>query len=66
MEKPYRSFFSTNNNTESGGMTPELHIEPLATIGDLILSIGLIGLGLSILAVIITVEIYYFRGGAKK
>lgn len=39
----------------------ELHIEPLVHFTDLILAIGLIGLGLSILAVVITVEIYYFR-----
>ena len=44
-------------------MTPELYIEPLVTIADLLLAIGLIGLGLSIGAIIITVEIYYFRGG---
>lgn len=44
-------------------MTPELHIEPLVHFTDLILAIGLIGLGLSILAVVITVEIYYFRKG---
>lgn len=43
----------------------ELHIEPLVHFADLILSIGLIGLGLSILAVVITVEIYYFRKGGK-
>ncbi len=39
----------------------ELHIEPLADIFDLLLGIGLIGLGLCGLAVIITVEIFYFR-----
>lgn len=46
-------------------MTPELHIEPLVHFTDLLLAIGLIGLGLSILAIIITVEICYFRGGGK-
>ena len=47
-------------------MQPELHIEPLVNFADLILAIGLIGLGLSILAVVITVEIYHFRkGGAE-
>lgn len=39
----------------------ELHIEPLVHFTDLLLAIGLIGLGLSILAILITVEIYYFR-----
>ena len=39
----------------------ELHIEPLVNFADLILAIGLIGLGLCGLAIIITVEIYYFR-----
>lgn len=47
-------------------MTPELHIEPLVHFTDLLIAIGLIGLGLSILAVLITVEIYYFRGGVAK
>jgi hypothetical protein len=44
----------------------ELHIEPLCSIFDLLLGIGLIALGLSILAIVITVEIYYFRGGVAK
>lgn len=42
-----------------------LYIEPLVNFADLILAIGLIGLGLSILAIIITVEVCYFRGGGK-
>jgi hypothetical protein len=44
----------------------ELHIEPLVTVADLLIAIGLIGLGLSILAIIITVEICYFRGGKNE
>lgn len=43
----------------------ELHIEPLVHFTDLLLAVGLIGLGLSILAIVVTVEIYYFRKGAK-
>lgn len=39
----------------------ELHIEPLCKTTDLLLGIGLILLGLCILAIIITVEICYFR-----
>lgn len=41
----------------------ELHIEPLCKTTDLLLGIGLILLGLCILAIIITVEICYFRKG---
>lgn len=44
----------------------ELHIEPLVHFTDLLLAIGLIGFGLSILAIVITVEICYFRKGGKK
>lgn len=39
----------------------ELHIEPLYKTTDLLLGIGLILLGLCILAIIITVDICYFR-----
>lgn len=39
----------------------ELHIEPLCSIFDLLLGIGLIALGLCGFAIVITVEIYYFR-----
>lgn len=41
----------------------ELHIEPLCDIFDLLLGIGLIGLGLCGFAIIITIEICYFRRG---
>lgn len=44
----------------------ELTITPLADIFDLLLGIGLIALGLSILAVVITVEIYHFRKGGLR
>ena len=50
-------------------MECELIITSQATIFDLLLGVGLIGLGLSIMAVMITIEICYFRNqkkGAKK
>lgn len=47
-------------------MTPELHIEPLVHFTDLLLAIGLIGLGLCGFAIVITVEICYFRKGGNK
>jgi|GEM_PF-6137193 len=39
----------------------ELTITPLCDIFDLLLGIGLILLGLSLLAIVITTEICYFR-----
>lgn len=43
----------------------ELHIEPICSIFDLLLGIGLIALGLCGFAIIITVEICYFRKPKK-
>ena len=45
-------------NSNQPKLSGVLYIEPLVNVADLILAIGLIGLGLSILAVVITVEIY--------
>jgi hypothetical protein len=43
-----------------------VHVEPLVDIFDLLLALGFIALGICGLAVVITVEIYYFRKGGKK
>lgn len=53
-------------NSNQPKVSGVLYIEPLVTVADLLIAIGLIGLGLSIGAIIITVEIYYFRGGVAK
>lgn len=44
----------------------ELTITPICDIFDLLLGIGLIALGLCGIAIVITVEIFYFRRGGKK
>lgn len=44
----------------------ELTITPICDIFDLLLGIGLIALGLCGLAIVITVEIFYFRRGGRK
>lgn len=41
----------------------ELRIIPLVNVADLLIAIGLIGLGLCGFAIVITVEICYFRKG---
>ena len=43
-----------------------LTITPTADIFDLLLGIGLIALGLSILVVVVMVEIFYFRKGGRQ
>lgn len=53
-------------NSNQPKVSGVLYIEPLVTVADLLIAIGLIGLGLSGLAVIITVEYCYFRKGGTK